>query len=323
MKALSLFSGGLDSILAVKLIQEQGIEVIGICYESPFFSSQKATRSAHSIGLPLRIVDITDKLLKVVLNPRHGYGKGLNPCIDCHALMLKTAGKMLKEEGADFVISGEVVGQRPMSQNVRSLSAVSHDSGLKDLILRPLSAQRLPETLPEKKGWVMRERLLGLSGRSRQPQIELANRYGVKEYPAPAGGCLLTEKVFSRQLKDLIFFDPRFIRRDVEFLKWGRNFRISEKTKIVVGRDQRGNEMIRSLKRLGDTLLTVAAFPGPTVLATGDLSSDEMKLAASITVSYSDAPVNRSVAVRVTRNGEQWSVLAKGRGKSDLHQFMI
>ena len=323
MKALSLFSGGLDSILAVKLIEDQGIDVIGIFFETPFFSSQKATQSAQYIGLPLKVVDITDSLLEIVLNPRHGYGKGLNPCIDCHALMFKKAGELLKKEGAGFIISGEVLGQRPMSQNLRSLSIISHDSGLKELILRPLSAKRLPETLPEKKGWVIRERLLGLSGRSRRPQMELARKFRIKEYPTPAGGCLLTEEVFSRRLKDLISINPEFSRRDVELLKWGRHFRISEKTKIVVGRDQRENEMISSLTREGDTILTVESFPGPTVLATGDLSAEEIKVAASITVSYSDAAADQSVAVRLTRDSKQGTLLARGQGKRNFHRFMI
>lgn len=323
MKALSLFSGGLDSILAVMLIEEQGADVLGIFFETPFFSSQKAIQSARYIGLPLRVVDITDSLLKIVLNPRHGYGKGLNPCIDCHALMLKIVGEMLKKEGADFIISGEVLGQRPMSQNLRSLSIVSRDSGFKDLILRPLSAKRLPETLPEKEGWVIRERLLGLSGRSRHPQMELAKKFGIKEYPTPGGGCLLTEEVFSRRLRDLISFNPRFSRQDIELLKCGRHFRISEKTKIVVGRNQKENEMISSLRREGDTILTVESFPGPTVLAKGDLSSEETELAASITVSYSDAAVDQSVAVRLIRDPEHWTLLAKGKGKRNFHRFMI
>lgn len=323
MKALALFSGGLDSILAVKLIEEQGIEVTGICFEAPFFSSQKATQSAQYIGLPLRVVDITDSLIKIVLNPRHGYGRGLNPCIDCHALMFKVAGEMLKKEGAGFIMSGEVLGQRPMSQNVRSLSIVSHDSGLKDLILRPLSAKRLPETLPEREGWVIRERLLGFSGRSRRPQMELAKRFGIEEYPAPAGGCLLTEEVFSRRFRDLISFNPRFSRRDIELLKTGRHFRISEKTKIVVGRNQRENEVISSLRREGDTILTVESIPGPTVLATGDLSPEEIEVATSITVSYSDAAADQSVAVRLTRDSTQWTLLARGQGKRNIRHFMI
>ncbi|UCF73062.1 MAG: tRNA 4-thiouridine(8) synthase ThiI [Deltaproteobacteria bacterium] len=323
MKALCLFSGGLDSILAVKLVQEQGTDVIGISFESPFFSSQKAIRSAQCIGLPLKIVDITDSIFRIVLSPRHGYGKGLNPCIDCHALMFKIAGGMLQKEGADFLISGEVLGQRPMSQNLRSLSIVSHDSGFGDFILRPLSAKRLPESLPEREGWVMKERLLGLSGRSRKPQMELAKKFGIKQYPAPAGGCLLTEKVFSRRLRDLISGTRKFSRRDVELLKWGRHFRICERGKIVVGRNQKENEMITSLRREGDMLLTVESFPGPTVLAIGELSPEETQLAASITVSYSDAASDGPVAVQVTRDSKHLILFARGKEKSSFHHFMI
>jgi tRNA U34 2-thiouridine synthase MnmA/TrmU len=323
MKALALFSGGLDSILAVKLIQEQGLDVVGICFESPFFSSDKAARSAPYIGLSLKVVDITDRLIQIVLNPRHGYGKGLNPCIDCHELMFKIVGEMLKDEKADFIISGEVVGQRPMSQNLRSLSTISHGSGFKDLILRPLSAKRLPETLPERKGWVIRERLLGLSGRSRQPQIELAKKFGIEDYPAPAGGCLLTEKVFSRRLKDLLSLNPDFSRRDVELLKWGRHFRLSENAKIVVGRNQKENEVISSLRKEADTMFRVDSFPGPTVLATGNLSMEGIELAAAITVAYSDTPSDQSASVRVTRGCNDWSVLAIKRGKTDFYRFMI
>ena len=323
MKALSLFSGGLDSILSVKVIEEQGVDVIGIFFETSFFSSEKAAQSAHYIGLPLHVIDITHRFLPILLSPRHGYGKGLNPCIDCHKLMFKITGEMLKEEGADFIISGEVLGQRPMSQNLRSLSLISHDSGFKDLILRPLSAKRLPETLPEKKGWVMREKLLGLSGRSRKPQIALAKKFGIKEYPAPAGGCLLTDVAFSRRLKDLLSFDPKFLLRDIELCKWGRHFRVNERVKIIVGRDQEDNRMITSFIKAGDTVLTVESFPGPTVLATGELSLEEIQLAASITVSYSDASIGQKVAVRLKRNTKYWKVLAAGRKKSSFQQLMI
>jgi len=323
MKALSLFSGGLDSILSVKIIEKQGVDVIGIFFETSFFSSEKADQSARYIGLPLRVIDITERFLPILLSPRHGYGKGLNPCIDCHKLMFKLAGEMLKEEGADFIISGEVLGQRPMSQNLRSLTLISHDSGFKDFILRPLSAHRLPETLPEKKGWVMREELLGLSGRSRKPQIELAKQFGVKEYPAPAGGCLLTDVAFSHRLKDLLSCDPQFSLRDIELCKWGRHFRVNERVKIIVGRDQKDNRMIASLIKAGDTVLTAESFPGPTVLATGELSSEEIQLAASITVSYSDAAIGQKVAVRLKRDTKHWNVLAAGKKKSNFHQLMI
>ena len=323
MRSLALFSGGLDSILAVKVIQEQGIEVVGVCFISPFFSSDKAVRSARNIELPLKVVDITDRLIEIVLNPMHGYGKGMNPCIDCHQLMFKMVGEMLKEEGADFMISGEVVGQRPMSQNLRSLSTIAHGTGYKELILRPLSARLLPETLPEKHRWVKREKLLGLSGRSRQPQMELARRFGVKEYPSPAGGCLLTEEVFSRRLKDLVSLNPSFSRRDVELLKVGRHFRLSEHVKIVVGRNQKENEVISSLSEERDTMLRVELIPGPTALATGELSEEEIASAAAIAASYSDAALHESVTVSITRGNEDWSVLAEKREKCDFVPLMI
>ena len=323
MKALSLFSGGLDSILSVKIIEEQGVDVIGIFFETSFFTSEKAAHSAHNIGLPLRILDITDRFLPIMLHPRHGYGKGLNPCIDCHKLMFNIAGEMLKEEGADFIISGEVLGQRPMSQNLRSLTLISHDSVCTDLILRPLSAHRLPETLPEKKGWVIREKLLGLSGRSRKPQIELAKKFGIKEYPAPAGGCLLTDIVYSRRLKDLLSCNPQFLLRDIELCKWGRHFRINERVKIIVGRNEKENKMIISLMKAGDTVLTVESFPGPTVLAPGELLFEEMQLVASITASYSDSAIGQKTVVRLQRDTKQWTVVVAGRKKSNFLELMI
>jgi tRNA-specific 2-thiouridylase len=323
MKALALFSGGLDSILAFKLLEEQGIYVEGICFESPFFSAQRAYLSARSIDLRLAVVDITDPLLEIVLNPRHGYGKGLNPCIDCHALMFRVAGNMLKREEARFMVSGEVVGQRPMSQNLRSLSIISRESGFGDLIVRPLSAKKLPETIPEREGWVNRERLLDLSGRSRKPQIALAKKYGVAQYPAPAGGCLLTDVVFSRRLKDLIAMNPGFSRRDLELLKQGRHFRISEETKIVVGRSKRENEAILSLARREDALLTVESFPGPTVIVIGNPSPEDLEIIAAITVSYSDAPLDQPISVRLRRDSTIEILRAQGDEKAPFHRFMI
>jgi len=323
MKVLALFSGGLDSILAVKLLEEQGIDIGGICFESPFFSSERAHESARSIGLALTVVDITEPLLEIVVSPRHGYGKGLNPCIDCHILMFRVAGEMLKGEGARFMVSGEVVGQRPMSQNLRSMSIISHESGFDGLILRPLSAKRLEETLAEMEGWVDRKRLLGLSGRSRKPQMALAERYGVAQYPSPAGGCLLTDVIFSRRLKDLITKDPAFSRRDIELLKQGRHFRINEGTKIVVGRNERENEAILSLARQKDALLTAESFPGPTVLVIGDPTPEDLEVVAAITVSYSDAPLGQPITVKVRRDSMIEILHAKGDEKAHFHCFMI
>jgi tRNA-uridine 2-sulfurtransferase len=323
MKALVLFSGGLDSILAVKLLNQQGVDTIGICFDSPFFSAQKAYQSARSIGLSLTTMDITGPLLTIILTPRHGYGKALNPCIDCRILMFKVAGKMLERHGAHFIVSGEVVGQRPMSQNLRSLSMISKESGFNDLILRPLSAKRLPETLVEKAGWVDRGRLLGLSGRSRKPQIALAEKYGVAHYPSPAGGCLLTDAVFSRRLKDLITMSPGFTKRDLELLKNGRHFRINEGTKIVVGRNEKENEVIFSLAGQEDTLLAAESFPGPTVLVIGDPTLDDLNLAATITVSYSDAPLAQPIAVKISRDSMIQMLYAKADKKAHFHHFII
>jgi len=323
MKTLALFSGGLDSILAVKLIEEQGIDIGGICFESPFFSAQRARQSARSIGLALAVVDITEPLLEIVLSPRHGYGKGLNPCIDCHILMFRTAGAMLEGEGAHFMVSGEVVGQRPMSQNLRSLSIISRESGFDDLVLRPLSAKRLPETLAERKGWVDRERLLGLSGRSRKPQIALAQRYEVVQYPSPAGGCLLTDVVFSRRLKDLTTMDPGFSRRDLELLKQGRHFRISESTKVAVGRNERENDVILSLARQEDALITLESFPGPTALVIGDPTPEDLEVVAAITVSYSNAPRGQSIAVRIMRDSSIQMLCTQRDEKALFDRFMI
>jgi tRNA U34 2-thiouridine synthase MnmA/TrmU len=289
MKALCVFSGGLDSMLASELIRAQGIEVLALFFETPFFASPQARKSAESIALPIKVVDITDSHLEMLKNPKYGYGGHMNPCIDCHALMIRTAGGMLEQERASFIITGEVMGQRPMSQNLKALSMVASESGFQKLILRPLSAKRLPITLPEEKGWVDRERLLGFSGRSRKPQMELAERLHITEYPSPAGGCLLTDEVFSRRLKDLLSASPHLALREIELLKLGRHFRIGPHTKLVVGRNEKENHTIHSLSKETDLVLRTVSVPGPTVLVLGDLTPEMEDLAASITVSYSDA----------------------------------
>jgi tRNA-uridine 2-sulfurtransferase len=208
MKALAVFSGGLDSMLAAELIRVQGIDVLGLFFETPFFHAARARRSAEILHLPLKVLDLAEPHLEVVKKPRYGYGGNMNPCIDCHALMLRKAVERLAEENAQFIITGEVLGQRPMSQNLRALSTVAARSGRPELILRPLSAKLLPLTLPQEKGWVRRDELLALSGRSRKPQMELAGAFNISEYPMPAGGCLLTDPVFSRRLKDLLSARP-------------------------------------------------------------------------------------------------------------------
>ena len=323
MKALSVFSGGLDSMLAAALIQSQGIEIQALFFETPFFSPQKAIQSAEEIGVPFKVINITDRHMEVLKNPRHGYGGNMNPCIDCHALMFRIAGEMLEQESAQFIITGEVLGQRPMSQNRKALDIVETESGLKGLILRPLSAKCLSPSVPEKKGWVDRDRLMNFSGRSRKPQIEYAKKLNITQYPSPAGGCLLTDKIFSRRLKDLFDSELEFKLRDIELLKIGRHFRINPTCKIIIGRNSSENQTINSLSEEDDLLLQTVSVPGPTVLVSGISSPETDKLAAVMTVSYSDAGEDEVTELRLTRKNQGIILKTKGRIKSELKHYMI
>jgi len=310
-------------MLAAKLIRAQDIEVLALFFETPFFSSPKARKSAESIDLPVKVVDITDRHLEMLKNPKHGYGGQMNPCIDCHTLMIRIAGEMLEQEGASFIITGEVLGQRPMSQNLKALSMVASESGFQRLLLRPLSAKRLPITLPEEKGWVDREKLLGLSGRSRKPQMEWAKRLNIKDYPSPAGGCLLTDEVFSRRLKDLIAASPHLALREIELLKWGRHFRIGPRTKLIVGRNEKENHTIDALSKDTDLLLRTLSVPGPTAIVLGDLTPEIEELAASVTVSYSDAGNSELTEVSLMGSGKNGVRMAKGRDKKGFRGYMV
>jgi tRNA U34 2-thiouridine synthase MnmA/TrmU len=323
MKALAVFSGGLDSMLAAELIRAQGIEVLGLFFETPFFTSSRARRSAEVIDLPLKVIDLTEPHLEVVRKPRHGYGLNMNPCIDCHALMLRSAGDRLAEEGASFIITGEVLGQRPMSQNLRALSTVAAQSGYRGLILRPLSAKLLPVTVPEEEGWVEREALMGFSGRSRKPQMELAKAFHIAEYPSPAGGCLLTDPIFSRRLKDLLSSRPHCEVREIELLKVGRHFRFGEKTKAVVGRNKKENEEILSLAAESDLVIRVDSVPGPVVLLLGEISREAETLAVALALSYSDAKDGEAAGVKLSRSGTERQETAAAGPKSAFRRFMI
>jgi tRNA-specific 2-thiouridylase len=317
MKALHIFSGGLDSMLAAQVIRAQGIEVLGLFFETPFFASAKAKESANRIHLPLKIIDLTASHLEIVRRPKYGYGGNMNPCIDCHSLMLRKAGELLEQEAASFIISGEVLGQRPMSQNIRALSTVAKASGFNGLILRPLSAKHLPLTIPEQKGWVKREELLDFSGRSRKPQMELAKKLNIEQYPSPAGGCLLTDPIFSRRLKDLLGSGIECEVREIHLLKLGRHFRLTPRAKLVVGRNQKENETILSLSRDTDLILEVESVPGPTALLWGEVSQESLDLALSIAASYSDAKEGQSVEVEMLGRGMdrtgRGTRIAKGR----------
>ncbi len=264
-RALVLFSGGLDSVLAAELLRRLGVEVVGITFTTPFFGSEAAKRAARQLELPLLVVDITDRHLGVVRNPRFGYGKNLNPCIDCHALMVRVALEKLEDLGAHFLATGEVLGERPKSQNRRALGLVAEISGARDLLLRPLSAKLLPPTRPEILGWVERSKLMDIKGRSRKRQMQLAEEWGIREYQTPAGGCLLTDPGFSRRLKDLMEAKKDFDAGDVELVKVGRQFWIRGNL-LVLGRRHDENERLWELCRPGDRLFKEKDRPGPTAL---------------------------------------------------------
>lgn len=292
VRAIGLFSGGLDSMLAVKLLQSQDIEVIGHAFVTPFFGPELALKSSRAVGIELEIFEITDRYMEVLKSPRYGFGRNMNPCIDCHALMFRLAGDRMAARGARFLFSGEVLGERPFSQTRGALRSVARLSGYEDWIVRPLSARLLDETAPEKAGWVDRSRLEAIRGRSRKPQIELASRFGLTDYPKPAGGCLLTEPNFSRRLKDLLRDNPDPRPRDLELLKVGRHIRWDRGCKVIVGRREEENNRLEDLWETGDFRLWVKGFPGPIVVLPGPPppSAEALRFAAQVAVRYSDAP---------------------------------
>lgn len=274
VRALGLNSGGLDSQLAICVLLEQGIEVESLTFTSPFFLQSNAGKAAAALGVKHTFHDFTEHIVALIKDPPHGLGSCMNPCIDCHAAMLKVAGEIMRERGFDFVFTGEVLGQRPMSQQRQGLNIVKKESGLGDRLLRPLCALLLPETEPERLGLVDRSRLLGLEGRNRKPQFALAEKYGIKEYPTPAGGCKLTEPNYSRRLKNLMDHEGLEDLRLINLLNLGRHIRLPGGTLAVVGRNKADNDAIRMSMRGGDVLLKSVNVPGPTILAVKPAPSD-------------------------------------------------
>ncbi len=285
-KAIALFSGGLDSVLAVLHMQKLGYEVIPVFFQTPFFGPQKALYAAEAAGITIRVVDVTPDYLEMIKEPRYGFGKALNPCVDCHGFMFRKAAEFLDDFGADFLISGEVIGQRPMSQRFDAMNAVRKISGASDLIIRPLCQKRLPDTLPITEGWVDKEEMLDFYGRGRKKQMELAEAYGITEYHNPGGGCLLTEKGFSFRARDL-FDHAMLTERSTRFLLFGRHFRLSPQAKLVVGKTAGDNQSISDLVT-DETVIKAEQSPGPigVLQHTGALTESEIALAASIVLHF-------------------------------------
>jgi len=326
---LALFSGGLDSLLAIKLIEKQGIEIIPVCFESPFFSCKKAIRSAKQNNMQVNVIQLEQDYLEMIQDPKHGYGKNFNPCIDCHAFMYRKLGGMMEKFGADFLISGEVLGQRPMSQHLNGLNAVAKWSGYKDLIVRPLSQKLLPDTKPISEGWVDKELLLDFQGRTRTPQIELAEKFGIIEYPTPAGGCLLTDPGYSKRLFDLKQHNM-FALRFITFLNVGRHFRLDDSTKLIIGRNQNDNEymtvLLENNESQGTIELKAKDIPGPTGILQSreeNVSNEILKLASEILVRYLSKVDDEAVVLMQFPDGEVKEILASKRTDGFERKLLI
>lgn len=286
-KAVALLSGGLDSILAVKLMLEQDIEVEAINFLTVFCTCTRkgcrhaATQAAETLKVPLKVFNITEEYLEIIKKPKHGYGSNMNPCIDCRIFIFRKAKDYMNQAGASFIVTGEVLGERPMSQRRDAIMLIEKEAGLKGLVLRPLSAKLFEPTIPEKEGIVDRNKLLDISGRSRKPQIALADKFGINDYPCPAGGCLLTDPEFAKRIKDLLLHDALNLE-DVKLLKIGRHFRLSDNAKIVIGRDEAENDILESLVKDGDICLRLKDYPSPFSFLRGNADSGLLNLAASI-----------------------------------------
>jgi len=303
IKAVGLLSGGLDSTLAVKLMIDQGLEVTVVNLVTPFCTCTRkgcrheASKVAELYGVPIKIISAGKEYIDMIRNPKYGYGRNMNPCIDCRIFIFKKAKKYMEEIGANFIFTGEVLGQRPMSQHKKAMGIIEKESDLENLIVRPLSAKLLQATIPEEKQWIDRERLLSIQGRRRLPQIELANELGIKDYPCPAGGCRLTDPGFAKRLRESFEHGEDKIR-DIQLLKYGRHFRINN-TKVVVGRNEEENKILLSFFDKDDVLIEVMGVGSPIVLLKRSKNKDDIKKAAVLCIRYSDANDEKDIDIKI------------------------
>jgi tRNA-specific 2-thiouridylase len=292
VKALGLLSGGLDSILAIEMIQKQGIEVVAFNVKSPFCLCKKggcaAVDASKQLNVPLKVVAAKEDYLRMLRNPKHGYGRNMNPCIDCRIFLMKKAKKYASEIGASFIFTGEVLDERPMSQHYPAMKLIEKEAGLEGKILRPLSARLLPETNVEKNGLVDRAKLLDIQGRSRKPQFKLAEEYGIKDYPCPAGGCLLTYEEYAKKIRDLFTHKKCVSMVDIALLRVGRHFRFG-KNKIIVGRNEEENKLLTARKTKSEYFFELSDVVGPVTILQGPKTKAAIETAAKLTASYSDA----------------------------------
>jgi tRNA-uridine 2-sulfurtransferase len=314
-KAIALLSGGLDSLLAAKIVQDQKVEVIGLHLSSPFGCSEQVTEVATALGIRLIVKPKGEAYLDLLKNPEHGYGANFNPCIDCRIFMFTLADEVRRAEGADFILTGEVVGQRPFSQRRKAMEFIAKKSALEDRVLRPLSAHSFEPTLPEREGWVQRAILPQISGRGRKAQLELASRYGFSQYSAPAGGCLLTDAGFSRKARD--YFEnentPRSSRlSEVELLRLGRHFRLSPVAKVILARNERENVQLAerwTAMQSRSALFSPMDFEGPLAIAFGPFTTVDRQLVGELIVRYArEAGSLSKINCRTSEGSQVYSV---------------
>jgi len=326
MKALALFSGGLDSMLAIKLLTKQGIEVTALHIDIGFGgtkdNSELLKSRAAMVGADLVVVNTREQFVQEILfNPKYGYGKHYNPCIDCHANMFRIALALLKEHNASFIITGEVIGQRPMSQRSEAIKNVTKLANQEEdgLILRPMSAKLMTPTTPEIEGWVDREKLLGIEGRSREVQLRLAKEYGFEEYESPGGGCLLTESSMATKIRDVVSYGD-FKVEDIDILKYGRHFRLPDGAKLIMGRNKTDNEMLQKTSHPDYNFAKTVGIVGGLSLLSKDASKADKTLAARLILTYTKAPKDKNGTIMIE---EETLEVMPFEDKSSAQQYFV
>jgi tRNA-uridine 2-sulfurtransferase len=344
IKAVAMLSGGLDSSLAVKIVADQGLDVVGVNYStgfcltdhrrrmvglgkpiSPGSVRNEALRAGAQWQIPVEIIDISEEYMSIFTSPKHGYGSAINPCIDCRIFMLQKTRLLMEDLGASFIITGEVLGQRPMTQMPRTMEMIEKESDCQGLILRPLSAKVLPPTLAEEKGWIDRDKLYDFYGRSRKPQMALAKELGLTDYPQPAGGCcFLTDKSYARRVRDLFRYSGKksLSPTQVLRLKAGRHFRLNERAKAIVGRNEAENLFLNN-NADGVFVLDCSDVPGPLTLVEGRPLPEDLELAARLAARYSDGKEGEEVAIEVKSPDNECSLLRVAPLRSSLGDNML
>jgi len=331
-KAIALLSGGLDSTLAVKMMLDLGIEVEALNFTSPFCTctgknsgcKSEAVRVAKEYKIPIKVMHKGLEYLEIVRNPVHGYGKGVNPCVDCRIYLLKKAKDYMLESGADFVFTGEVLGQRPMSQRRDTLQVIERESGLEGLLLRPLSARHFEPTIPEKEGWVDRDKLMAIEGRSRSIQMQMAEDLDVKDYPCPAGGCLLTELSYVPKIRDVFDHAEELNLRDFRLLKTGRHFRIGPESKAIMGRSEADNNLLEQLRQPGEAALTWLDGNTPVAIIIGSQEDDFYSLSARILLRYTKAEPGSECRIELrTNDSKQVFSVVNDMTPVDVNKYLV